>query len=205
MSDGFVQQHARPAVAQNNGHFACGRRAGFEINQGLFDGGIDKVPHEGFIEISQVVASATTRTALLSPVALFGDNGNVQAHHRTNIRRVSAIKTGDVNHVVFAGQPRHHLHNARIGGFCKRFHFIQQGNFGGGIETDDGIQRRMNGFAVCNGRYFDRSLATCRTNNADGLGGAVDRIDTQTVRIGKSGFFTRNSAHTHTLIDLETA
>ena len=63
----------------------------------------------------------------------------------------------------------------------------------------------MNGFAVCSGRYFDRSFAACRTDNADGLGGTVDRIDTQTVRIGKSGFFARNSPHAHTLIDLETA
>ena len=63
----------------------------------------------------------------------------------------------------------------------------------------------MDGFAVCGGRDFDRSFAACRADDADGLGGTVDRIDTQTVRIGKSGFFARNSAYAHPLIDLETA
>ena len=120
-----MQQHARPAVAQDNGHFACGRRAGFEINQGLFDRGIDKLPHQSFIKISQVVATAAARAALFAPVALFGDDGNVQTHHRTDVGGVPAVEAGDVNHVVFASQPRHHLHDARIGGFGKRFHFVQ--------------------------------------------------------------------------------
>ena len=90
----------------------------------MFDGGIDKLSHQSFIKISQVVATAAARAALFTSVALFGDDGNVQAHHRTDVGGVPAVEAGDVNHVVFAGQPRHHLHNARVGGFGEGFDFV---------------------------------------------------------------------------------
>lgn len=205
VSDRFVQQHARPTVAQNDGHLAGRRRTGFEIGQGLFDGGIDKLPHQGFIEISQVVASSAARAALFAAFALFGDDGNVQAHHRADVGGVFAVQTGEVNHIVFAGQTGHHLHDARIGGFGDCFHFVQQRDFGGGIEAGNGVGCGTNRLAARFRRHFGGHLAACRPNRADGAGGTVYRIDAQAVGVGKGGFVARNGAHAHTLIDLEAA
>ena len=203
MSDRFVQQHARPAVAQNDGHLAGRRRTGFEIGQGLFDGGIDKPMHQVFIEIRQIITPATACTALLATLALLGNDGYIHAHHRADVGSVFTVQTGDVHHVVFASQTGHHLHDTRIGGFGQRFDFVQQGDFGSGIETGNRVNRHMDRLAVGRCRHFDTGLAAGRTNHANCFGRAVDRIDTQAVGVGKSGFIARNGTHAHALIDLE--
>ena len=124
MSDRFVQQHARPAVAQNDSHLAGRRRTGLKIGQRLFDGGIDKPMHQIFIEIRQIITPAAARAALLATLALLGNDGNVHAHHRADVGSMFTVQTGDVHHVVFAGQTGHHLHDTRIGSFGQRFDFV---------------------------------------------------------------------------------
>ena len=205
MSDRFVQQHARPTVAQNDGHLAGRRRTGFEIGQRLFHGGINKPMHQVFIEIRQIITPATARAALLATFALLGNDGNVHAHHRADVRSVFTVQTGDVHHVVFAGQTGHHLHDTRIGGFGQRFNFVQQRDFGSRIKTGNRVNRHMDRLAVGRCRHFDAGFAASRTNHAHGFGRAVDRIDTQAVGVGKSSFIARNGTHAHTLIDLEAA
>ena len=205
MSNRFVQQHARPAVAQNDGHLAGRRRTGLKIGQGLFDGGIDKPTNQVFIEIRQIITPAAARAALLATLALLGNDGNVHAHHRADVGSVFTVQTGDVHHVVFAGQTGHHLHDTRIGGFGQRFNFVQQRDFGGRTEAGNRVNRHMDMLAVGRCRHFDAGFATGRTNHAHCFSRAVDRINTQAVGVGKSGFITRYGTHAHALIDLEAA
>ena len=205
MSDRFVQQHARPAVAQNDGHLAGRRRTGFEIGQGLFDSGIDKPTNQVFIEIRQIITSAAARTALLTTLTLLGNDGYVHAYHRADVGSVFTVQTGDVHHVVFAGQTGHHLHDTRIGGFGQHFNFVQQRDFGSGIEAGNRVNRHMDRLAVGWCRHFDACFAAGRTNHANCFSRAVDRIDTQAVGVGKSGFIARNGTHAHALINLEAA
>ncbi len=124
VSDRFVQQDARPAVAQNDGHFGGGRGPGFEVGECMRDGGNDKLPHKVFIEIRQIIPYAAARDALFAAFALFADDGNDQAHHRADDGGVFADQTGEVNDIVFAGQIGHHLHDAQIGGFGDSFHLF---------------------------------------------------------------------------------
>ena len=63
----------------------------------------------------------------------------------------------------------------------------------------------MDRLAVSRCRHFDAGLATGRTNHANCFGRAVDRIDTQAVGVGKSGFIARDGTHAHALIDLKAA
>ena len=163
----------------------------------MFDGGIDKPMHQVFIEIRQIITPATACAALLATLALLGNDGYVHAHHRADIGSVFTVQTGDVHHVVFAGQTCHHLHDTRIGGFGQRFNFVQQGDFGSRIKTGNRVNRHVNRLAVSRCRHFDAGLVAGLTNYAHGFGRAVDRIDTQAVGVGKSGFITRNSTHAH--------
>ena len=48
---------------------------------------------------------------------------------------MAAVEAGDVDQVVFAGQPGHDLHDARVGGFGEDFDALQQGDFGGGVHA----------------------------------------------------------------------
>ena len=82
-------------------------------------------------EIVQIETATTTAAALFAAAVLLGDHGYAQAHQRADVGGVAAVETGDIDQIVFAGQPGHHLHDARVGGFGQRFDFLQQRHFGG--------------------------------------------------------------------------
>ena len=118
---------------------------------------------------------------------------------------MAAVQTGDVNQVVFAGQPRHHLHDARISRLSQLFHAVKQGDFGGGIQAVYRIGGLVHRFAVFFRRRSDVRLTSGRADDAHGFGGTADAVGVQAVGIGKGGFLARHRAHAHALVDLETA
>ncbi|EKY02586.1 hypothetical protein HMPREF9120_02850 [Neisseria sp. oral taxon 020 str. F0370] len=202
---GFVQQYARPAVAQNDGHFASGRGTRCEVGEGLFDGGFDIAAHAFVVEKFESAASAAARAAHFAPIALFGNDGDAQAHQRADVGGVSAVEAGDVDHVVFAGKPGHDLHDARVGGFGGFFDAVEQGDFGGGVHAADGVGIVVDAADAFFRRRVHGRFAARSADNAHGLRRAVDGIEVQAVGVGKGGFVARHGAHARALADLEAA
>ena len=126
---------------------------------------------------------------------------------RTNgrIRGVPAVHAGDIHHIVLAGKPRHHLHDARVGGFGQLLHFLQQRHFIGRRQRGNRIAACINLFAERGHRHAHGRVVARRANHFHRLRRLQHRIGRQAVGIGQSGFFARHRAHADTLVNLETA
>ena len=96
------------------------------------------------IEISQSkAATATARADFTTDFAahrFLGNHCDAQAHQRAHIGGERAVGARDHHHVVFTGQPSHHLHDARIFSFGKFFNFFKQLDLGRAAQCGDRIE-----------------------------------------------------------------
>src|SRR5690606_41219918 len=72
VANGLVEQHARPARPEHDGHLARGRGARFEIGERGVDGGADIAVDDLVGEIVELEATAPPATSMLAPPLLFG-------------------------------------------------------------------------------------------------------------------------------------
>ena len=92
-----------------------GRRlARAKIEQRLIDRQRRVALEHRIVEIAVVEAAAAARGTLLTPSVLLDDDAERHAHERPHVRGHEAVAARDQHRLVFAGQRRHHLRDARI-------------------------------------------------------------------------------------------
>ena len=115
MADGFVQHHAWPARAEHDVHFTSRCGHGLEIHQRLADGLVDRtLPGVRRDEALKTFAAAKAVAAGFLPIAFSGDNGNVDAHQRTDVAINFTVRAQDFHHLPARGNAGGDLPHALI-------------------------------------------------------------------------------------------
>jgi hypothetical protein len=144
--------------------------------------------------------------SLLALAVFLDDHRYRTADQRPDIGRHPAIRTGDHDHFVFAGQRSHDLNDARIESAGKTFQAFEQLDLGLGRQRGDRVIRNVK-LAAGRAVFQDRQRAAL-TNGADGtnrVGSIVQRPQADVVGIGKGGLLAGDGAHTYPLVDVEAA
>src|SRR6266568_588486 len=117
MTDGFVQHHAGPAGAEHHVHFAGGRRNGFEIDQGLAHGIVDRaLPCLGSNEPIIAFAAAIAVASGLLAIAIANHDRDADAHHRPYVAIGFTVAAQDFDRLPGGRETCGHLAHARIFG-----------------------------------------------------------------------------------------
>ena len=205
MAHGLVQQHAGPARAEHHGHLAGGRGARVQVGERRMHRFIDIGFHQRVVEIGQAKAATAPAAAGFAPAVLLGNHGHRQADQRPHIRSQRAVGTRHQHHIVFGGEPCHHLHHARVLGAGEFFDLLQQLDLGGAVERGHRVQRGVKRAAGRDlaGRHLAAFVLRRAGDGAHGGRGIHQRGFGDVVGIGKGGFFARHRAHAHALVDAE--
>ena len=100
VADGLVQHHAGPAGAEHDVHFAGRRGHGFQIDQRLADRAVGGLaPRLGLDEARVTFAAAIALAAAFLPVALAGDDRDIDAHQRADVAIALAVGPQDFHHL----------------------------------------------------------------------------------------------------------
>src|SRR5690606_12940143 len=203
VADRLVEQHARPAGAEHDGHLAGPRGARLEIGQGGVDRGADIAVDDLVGEVVEVEASAAAGMALLAPAILLGDDGQRQAHQRTDVTGDEAVGPGDEDRVVLGGKARHDLANPRVGATGALFDALEQRHLGGGLERLDRIGAAIEptpGAGLEARREPHRAGAAAR-DRAGRTGGLEQGVEADGIRIRERGLVADDGAHPDALVD----
>ena len=115
MADGLVQHHAGPARAEHHVHFAGRRRHRFEIHQRLAHRVVDRVlPARGVEEGLKAFASAIAVAAGFLPVAIAGDDRDVDTHQRAHVAVAFAVGAQNLDHLPGGTERDRDLPHARV-------------------------------------------------------------------------------------------
>ena len=107
VADRLVQQHARPARAEHDGHLAGRRGDRFEVHQRLGERDVDRpVPGRRLEQLVIEVAAAEAVIAGLAPAVLLGDDLDVEADQRADVVGDEAVGADDVDHAPAARRAR---------------------------------------------------------------------------------------------------
>ena len=115
VANGFVQQDAGPARAENHGHETRRRGNRIQIHQRL----AHRLARErdrfvGGHELRQRDAPTGARIALFAAAVLFDDHRNIETHQRTHVGREMPVAVGHQHDFVHGDDARHDLLDARI-------------------------------------------------------------------------------------------
>ena len=107
VADRFVEQHARPAGAEHDGHLAGRRGDRFQVHQRLGQRDVDRpVPLRRLEQPVVEIAPAEAVVAGLAAVAVLGDDLHVEADQRADVVGDEAVGADDLDHAPAAGERR---------------------------------------------------------------------------------------------------
>ena len=206
MADRLVQQDARPAGTEDDGHLAGRRRLGVQVGERLMDGLLRIALQHSIVEIAEIEASATTCCALFALAVFLDDDGNRAADQRPDVGSQPAIRTGDQDHLVLAGQRGHDLDDARVDGAGETFEALEQPDLGIGRQRGDRVVRNVQ--RLCRGRRRKSGQNAILPGGGDrphSIGGIAKRPRTDVVGVGEGGLLAGEGAHADALVDVEAA
>ncbi len=205
-----MQQHARPARTQNDRHGSGGCIHRLDIHQRLTNRftHITERPHLAADRVKEIVitkTTTTTRTAAFATAIAFNQDAAVEAHQRANIRTQGAIGRRHQHLFVDTGQGGDDLSDRRIQSPGETVHLFQQSDLLLLIQSPQGIDRCIQSGSMA--RLPDADLAITPTLRyaTGGDHRLAQRMDTDLVRVGKTGLLAAHGAHTNSLIDVVTA
>ncbi len=207
MADGFVQQDAGPAVAQDHGHLASRRGAGFEVDQCCVHGLVHIGLGDGLAEVAEVVAAAAASGADFAATMLLGDDSEGQADQGAHVGGHRAVRAGDHDDVVFTAEAGHDLHDAGVLGTGATLDVFEEGDLGGAVQRRDGVEGRVEGATGGDAGLTHLDLAALASggDGAHGAGGIEQGRFRDVVGVGEGGFLAGDGAHAHALVDAEAA
>ena len=140
MADGLVQHDAGPAGAEHHVHLAGWCRHRLEIDQSLTHGLVDRtLPGVRGDETFVALAAAEAERAGLLPVAVAGDDRDIEPHQRPDVAIGLAVGSKDLDHLPGRGDARGHLPHAGVLGagigidLFQRLHLGVEGGSGEGV------------------------------------------------------------------------
>ncbi|ABA47973.1 hypothetical protein BURPS1710b_3335 [Burkholderia pseudomallei 1710b] len=209
VADRLVQQHAGPARAEHDRHRARGRRARVEVDERGVHRVVDVAREHVVGEVAVVEAAAAAARADLAPAVVLGDHRHRHAHERADVRRERAVAARDEHDVVFAGEPRHHLLDARVAAARHLLDALEQLHLRGRVERGERIGGQIQVAprdALQRRRRADLLLAAARGRDRLRRDGRLaDRLGRQVVRVRERGALAGDRAHADALVDAEAA
>ena len=205
VTDRFVQQHARPTIAQHHRHRAGRRVDRVQIHQRLAQGflaaALRTVTAKQF---GVVVTSAVAGTGRFATAVLLHDHLGVEAHERPDVACHHAVAAGDKDGVDRGAQRHRNLAHARVGGAQQSVDAAHRIEFRGVVVSVDriggGVQRLGRSRAGAGQRGRGAAVAVA----GDGFRGArsrEQRVSVDFVGIRETGLFAGDRPHADALID----
>ena len=194
MTDGLVQQNARPARSENHGHLTSRSGHGVQVDQCLTQGFID-LGLPVFRGNPMIVDGASTNAmgAGFLTITLTHHQGNIQTDQRADISASFAVTTQNLYGLPRPGQGCGHLTNPAVGvasigiDLGQQLDLVFKGHLaervGVGIEVAIGVGRRF-------GHCSTRAIAY----GAHGLAGPADGRLAQFGGMGIAGRFACDRA-----------
>src|SRR2546430_2657266 len=161
VADGLVEQDARPARPEHDGHRAGRSVPGAELEDGLARR-LPREPAPALVLEEEVErdAPAAAVGADLALAALLGDRGHVESRQRPDVADRPARGRRDQRHDLLARERHDHLRDAWIGGPCRAVHLSQEVEF----PREVGRERRL-------GERVEIVRPAARRNGNDPRGG----------------------------------
>ncbi|MNV02953.1 hypothetical protein D3C71_931940 [compost metagenome] len=206
MTDGFVQQHARPTGTEHHRQGTGRCRNGFKVDQRLaqrFTG----IAHGAVFaeEITVIGPTATAMPPALAATVLLDDHADVEAHQRPYIRRQTAVGGSHQNPFPDTGHAHGDLLDARVEGAGRGIDSLEQIDFLGTGQHFQGIVRRIQLRDILAGECLYGAVLPGPGNRTGGPRRRAQGFQGDGIAVGKTGFFTRLRAHAHTLVKVEAA
>src|SRR2546425_139126 len=161
VADRLVEQDARPARPEHDGHRAGGSVHGAELEDGLARR-LPREPAPALVLEEEVErdAPAAAVGADLALAALLGDRGHVESRQRPDVADRPARGRRDQRHDLLARERYDHLRDAWIGGPCRAVHLSQKVE----LPREVGRERRL-------GERVEIVRPAARRNGNDPRGG----------------------------------
>ncbi len=201
MPDCLMQQDARPARPEHDGHAAGRRRSCIEIDERAAHGFVHQLlPAIVVREARESVTSTAARVALLAPVAVLHDHRYVHADQRPHIRSECAVARHHEHDFVRGRQAGHHLLDTRIDATRLDVHALEQLHF---LHVAQTFERILWQIKLVAGRCtprLQRARRAAARNRARRLGRFGQRRQHDLVGICETGLLARQRTHPDTLL-----
>ncbi|MCY1172344.1 hypothetical protein D9M73_124770 [compost metagenome] len=206
MTDGFVQQHARPAGAEYHRQGTGRSRNGFKVDQRLaqrFTG----ITHGAILseEITVIGPTAAAMTAALAATVLLDDHADVETHQRTYIRRQATVGGRHQNPLPDTGHAHGDLLDTWVK--CPRggIDALEQIDFLGTGQHFQRIVWPVQLRHILGGKRLHGAILPRPGDRTGGTGRSAQGFQGDGIAVGKPGLLTRLRAHTDTLVEVEAA
>ena len=175
VTNGFVQQDARPARAQHDIHHAGRRGLCFEVHQGnaqrFADHGLPRGARDQAVQFDSAAAPGATGFA---PPVLFDNHRDVEPRNRSGIGHAPSIGAQNFNFLAAGRQGGRHLNDPAVQIPGKGIDFAQSLDLNRKRRADDRIKIAIE-LAICGrGRACERAAA-CANRPPCGVSGAHHR------------------------------
>ena len=188
VADGFVQQHAGPAGAEDDFHLSGRSFAGIELQDRLAGGFFGEVFGSLFAEEEVEGYTASAAGAAASGIGFcLGDAGNVHAGQRLRVFRKSAIGADHQNVAQFVVIAGANFLDARIVGAGGLVGAHDQFNFGGDLSVHRRQRDRIEAARLLFLESDRRSLCGAAGNQSRSAGGVQNALRGKIVGIGIAG------------------
>jgi hypothetical protein len=170
----------------------AGRGNAFEIDQRLGQRLVDRAVPGRWIEQPVVeIAPAEAEAAGLPPVALLGDDRDVEAHQRADVGRTEAIGADDLDHRPAARQRNADLSHARVAGAAAASIAWHSSTFlANGIADSGSSAPYIAGWCAAAGP----PAALAGSSSLQGLRRPLDRLGADLIGVGEGGHLAGHAA-----------
>ena len=188
MPDGFVQEDAGPAVAEDDLHFAGWGGDGVEFEEGLAEGFVGGMLPGFFVEDAVVAfaAAQAVRAGFALAVAL-DDDADVQADQGAEVGGAVAVGADDLHGLPFAVDRGHDLDDAGILAAGVGVDALQDAGAAGETVASQRARVRVEA-GVGGARSLGGGAAAAAADSADGGGGALEGSLRKLAGVGVAGF-----------------
>ena len=188
VADGFMQQDAGPAGAEDHFHLAGRSGDGAELQNGSAGGFAGQVLRAfGAGELVESSAAAAARRAFGGDGVLFGDDEDVEAAEGLGVAGEGAVGGGDEDAAQLLGVAGADLDDARVEGAGGAVGAQNQLEARGQVEI---VAAQGNGVEVGGGRLGEalhRLLGRAGGDQRGGAGGVEQALGAQIVGVGVAG------------------
>ena len=203
VADRLVQQHARPAGAEHDGHLAGGRGHRVDLDQRLAERLVHLRLPGGFLQEFPEAdpPAASMRAGLHPPVR--GLHGDLHPHHhqRADVRGRLAARALDAHRLPASRKRGRDLHDARVGGAGIGVDSRQQRRLPGEVRRVQRVLRAVEP-PVGRRRRQRQRAAPPGGDRAHRLGRAAERRLVEARGMGVAGRLARDRAQPEALADV---
>ena len=195
MPDGFVQQNAGPAGAEDDFHLAGGGSDRSELEDRLA-GGLAGEVLGGLFRLEEVDldAAAAAGGSARGAVGVFGEDEDVQTRQGLGVAGEGAVGGGDEDAAQFVGVAGAHLRDAGIVGAGGLVGAHDQIELGGEVAVEIDCWSRIQAWGLGLRKALHRLLGRAAGDQGRGARGAQQAVGGEVVGVGVAGALAADDA-----------